>query len=56
MNDDRMSFAQFPKGDSELTTILMHKSGEWMAETYQMRPVDQKLQSVGSALTYTYTN
>jgi len=47
-----LSYAQFPKGESELTTILMHKTGEWMSETYLMKPVDQKPQSVGSAMTY----
>lgn len=47
-----LSYAQFPSGDSELTTILMHTSGEYMAASYQMKPTDPKPQSVGSAITY----
>ena len=47
-----LSYAQFPSGDASLTTILMHKSGEWISDTYTMHPADNKPQSVGSALTY----
>lgn len=47
-----LSYAQFPSGDGELTTVLMHNSGEWMAATFATKPVDAKPQSVGSAITY----
>lgn len=47
-----LSYAQFPSGDSELDTILMHTSGEWISASFAMKPVDQKPQSVGSAITY----
>jgi len=47
-----LSYAQFPTGEAGLTTILMHKSGEWMSDTFQMKPVDSKPQSFGSAITY----
>src|SRR3990167_11178350 len=47
-----LSYAQFPSGDSGLETILMHNSGEWIADSFLMKPVDQKPQSLGSALTY----
>jgi hypothetical protein len=48
----KLSFAQFPDGDS-LTTILMHpESGEWMEASYAMHPVKSDPQAVGSAITY----
>lgn len=47
-----LSYVQFPHGDSELITMLMHVSGEWMLDGYKITPVDQKPQSIGSALSY----
>lgn len=47
-----LSFAQFPSGEDELTTILMHVSGEYIMATAKMSPVDKKPQSQGSAITY----
>ena len=47
-----LAYSQLPAGDGGLATILMHTSGEWIEETFTMRPVDQKPQSVGSAITY----
>lgn len=47
-----LSYAQFPSGDGGLETILMHSSGEWISESFQINPVDHKPQSVGSALSY----
>ena len=47
-----LSYAQFPTGENELMTVLMHTSGEWIQSSYQMTPVDSKPQSRGSALTY----
>lgn len=47
-----LAFAQFPVGDGGLTTILMHDSGEWMSETFIMKPVDIKPQTIGSCITY----
>src|SRR3954464_10151190 len=52
LGDNGLSFAQFPSGEAELTTILMHSSGEWMSSGFTVRPVDQKPQSLGSAITY----
>ncbi len=49
---NELSFAQFPSGDGGLTTILMHTSGEWIEETFLMRPVDTKPQTYGSMITY----
>lgn len=43
---------QFPQGENGLTTRLCHTSGEWMEETYSMRPAKDDPQGRGSALTY----
>lgn len=47
-----LSYAQFPSGESSLETILMHASGEWLADSFIIKPVDSKPQSLGSAITY----
>lgn len=47
-----LSFVQFPKGQHELETMLMHISGEWMSETYEMPPTKNDPQGLGSAITY----
>src|SRR3990167_3162797 len=50
--DNKLSFSQFPTGENGLTTILMHESGEFIEDTYFLKPVDAKPQSAGSCLTY----
>lgn len=35
-----------------ITTMLLHKSGQWMRSTLAMRPVKADPQGVGSAITY----
>lgn len=52
LSKNGLSYAQFPSGEYGLETILMHTSGEWIKAKYDMKPVDQKPQSLGSALTY----
>jgi len=48
-----LSFAQFPTGKNGLTTILMHgETGEWMESDYEMKPVKDDPQGIGSAITY----
>ncbi|MDR2927156.1 MAG: ERF family protein [Cytophagaceae bacterium] len=47
-----LSFTQFPHGENELTTVLMHTSGEFIQGTYKMIPVSAKPQDLGSAITY----
>lgn len=49
---NNLAFAQFPSGENELTTILMHSSGEYLTESYTMKPVKNDPQSLGSAITY----
>lgn len=41
-----------PEGDTTLTTILMHKSGEWIADTQRLLLVKADPQGQGSAITY----
>lgn len=46
-----LSFVQFPDGDG-LTTMVMHKSGEWLSSTAKLIIEKQTPQGQGSALTY----
>ena len=47
-----LSIMQMPKGENELITILLHISGEWISESYIMRPVKNDPQGIGSCITY----
>ena len=56
LSENGLSVAQFPgrtdSGIMELTTILMHESGEWLEHTLTM-PLDKVTpQGYGSAITY----
>lgn len=48
----KLSFVQFPTGECGLVTRLMHASGEWMESQYQMVPIKNDPQAIGSAITY----
>ncbi len=52
LTDSGLSFSQFPSGENNLTTILMHTSGQWLQATAKMTPKDTSPQSQGSAITY----
>lgn len=47
-----LAFSQLPSGENELTTILMHESGEYISATARMTPKDATPQGQGSAITY----
>jgi hypothetical protein len=47
-----LSFVQFPTGKNNLTTQLMHISGEWMRGDYFMQPAKEDPQGYGSCITY----
>ena len=47
-----LSVVQFPRGKCELETMLMHTSGEWMSETFEMKPTKDDPQGAGSVITY----
>jgi len=52
MTKHDLAISQFPCGAGGLRTILMHTSGEFIEDVVDMPSVDNKPQSVGSALTY----
>ena len=47
-----LSFVQFPKGKYGLDTMLLHTSGEWLSESYEMEPSKHDPQGAGSVITY----
>lgn len=50
--DNGLSFVQFPKGKYCLDTMLLHTSGEWLSESYEMQPTKNDPQGAGSVITY----
>lgn len=50
--DNGLSFVQFPKGRYGLETMLLHSSGEWLSESYEMEPSKHDPQGAGSVITY----
>ena len=52
MADNGLSFVQFPSGRYSLDTMLMHTSGEWVSESYEMEPTKHDPQGAGSVITY----
>jgi len=52
LSNNGLSFMQFPAKENELTTLVMHTSGEWIMETYYMKPVKNDPQAYGSVITY----
>lgn len=50
--DNGLSFVQFPKGKNCLDTMLMHVSGEWISESFEMTPTKNDPQGAGSVITY----
>jgi hypothetical protein len=47
-----LSFSQHPMGENGMSTILMHKSGEWLGSHFTMKPVKNDPQGIGSCITY----
>ena len=50
--DNGLSFVQFPKGRYGLETMLLHTSGEYLSESYEMEPTKHDPQGAGSVITY----
>lgn len=51
--DCALTVNQFPTGKHELTTIVIHgESGEYLMSTYEMTPVKNDPQGLGSCITY----
>lgn len=47
-----LAFVQFPTESGGLTTRLMHNSGEWLEDTFFMKPTKEDPQGYGSVITY----
>ena len=47
-----LSVVQLVSGENELTTMLVHKSGQYIGAVSVMRPVGVTPQALGSAITY----
>lgn len=48
-----LCYTQHPESDNMLTTVLIHAdSGEFMQSSYNMQPIKNDPQSLGSAITY----
>jgi hypothetical protein len=47
-----LSVMQLPTGQYELTTIVMHESGEFIQSSYTMKPVKDDPHGIGSIITY----
>ena len=47
-----LSVLQFPAGDYSLTTILLHSSGQYISESFAVKPVKDDPQGRGSGITY----
>lgn len=53
MQESGLVISQLPTGDSNLTTILIHaESGEYLQSEYNIRPVKNDPQAIGSAISY----
>jgi hypothetical protein len=52
LNECGLAILQLPAGMNQLETILLHESGEFISETYEMKPSKQDPQGQGSAITY----
>ncbi len=56
LNDDGIAFTQAPgalvDGAIEITTMLMHRSGQWLRSTLHVPLQKRDPQGVGSAITY----
>ena len=53
LQESGLTFSQFPTNGNSLTTIIIHaESGEYMQDSYEMRPVKDDPQGKGSAITY----
>ena len=47
-----LSIVQMPASSNQLTTMLVHSSGEWIASTMDLMPIKNDPQAQGSAITY----
>ena len=51
LTDNGLNVVQMPSGDG-LNTILLHKSGQYIGDSFNLMPVKNDPQAQGSAITY----
>lgn len=52
LSEAGLAFVQFPNGDGQLITLLVHTSGEYFQNTIKMTSKDDSPQAQGSVITY----
>jgi len=52
LSNNELAFMQFPSGDGELITVVIHSSGEYIMASFKMSPTKNDPQALGSAITY----
>ena len=52
LNECKLTIIQLPAKEHDLETILLHITGEFISETFQMTPQRNDPQGLGSAITY----
>lgn len=52
LTENGLSISQVCEGDSGVTTILLHESGQWISGTLSIKPSKDDPQGRGSAITY----
>jgi len=52
LTNNGLTFVQFPDGENNLDSLIMHESGEWISGSYYMKPVKEDPQAFGSVITY----
>lgn len=52
LTESGLTVVQLPTGEHELTTTIIHESGEFIESTYTMTPVKNDPQGLGSVISY----
>jgi hypothetical protein len=52
LTESGLTVIQLPTDEHELTTIVMHESGEYISSTFKMAPVKNDPQGLGSVISY----
>lgn len=52
LSEQGLSLTQFPSGKNQIVNLLMHESGEFLEDIFEITPTKNDPQSLGSAITY----
>jgi len=52
LTNNKLTVLQFPVGENGLNTIILHQSGQYISESYEMPAAKQDPQGHGSRITY----